>query len=136
MILILDTSAAIEIVLQRDNSKRFSDHLSNADWVLVPDVFISEIVNVFWKYHQFDDLPLDICERGIENSIAIVDSIIDTKELYKEAFALSCISRHPVYDTLFLVLARRHNGTLLTLDKKLSRLALKHSIKTSETLIP
>ena len=129
MILILDTSAAVEVVLQRDKSKSFSDHLSNADWVLAPDVFISEIVNVFWKYYQFGDLSLDICESGIENSIAIVDDIINAKELYKEAFALSCISRHPVYDTLFLVLARRHIGTLLSLDKKLSKLASVHSIK-------
>ncbi len=67
MILILDTSAAIEVVLQREHSKSFSNHISNADWVIAPDVYISEIVNVFWKYYQFDDLPIDICESGIEN---------------------------------------------------------------------
>ncbi len=129
MILVLDSSAAIEVVLQRDQSKKFSDQLSDADWVIAPDLFTSEIVNVFWKYYQFGDLSLEMCEHGIDNSLAIVDDIISAQELYQEAFALSCMNRHPVYDTLFLVLARRHNGTLLTLDKKLSKLALKHSIK-------
>ena len=128
MIIILDTSAAIEIVLRRDKSESYSELLSKADWVIAPDIYVSEIVNVFWKYHQFSDLSLDFCQSGIENALTMVDDLISTKELYKEAFALSCMSGHPVYDTQFLILARRHNGTLLTLDKKLSKLAQKQSI--------
>lgn len=129
MILVLDTSAAVEVVLQRNNSKQISEKLSNADWVISPDIYISEITNVFWKYYQFGELSMESCESGIENSIAIVDDIIASRDIYKEAFALSCISRHPVYDTLFLVLARRYNGIVLTMDKKLLKLAQKNSIK-------
>ncbi|MCP4754477.1 MAG: type II toxin-antitoxin system VapC family toxin [Proteobacteria bacterium] len=130
MIIVLDSSAAVEIVLGREYSRKFSDFLSDADWVVAPDVFVSEVANVFWKYFQFDDLPLETCEHCIEDSIGIVDEIADSKDLYREAFAFSCMANHPIYDTLFLILARRLNGYLLTLDNKLSKLASKHSVKT------
>ncbi len=130
MIVIMDTSAAVEVVLRRSYSEQINERLSNADWVIAPDVYISEITNVFWKYYQFGDLSMESCEKGIENALSIVDDIISSKELYQEAFALSCIGKHPVYDTLFLVLARRNNGVLLTLDKKLLKLARKNSIIT------
>jgi predicted nucleic acid-binding protein len=128
MKIILDTSAAIEVVLGRSYSKQIIERLSNADWVIAPDVYIAEVTNVFWKYYQFGDLSIESCKKGIENALSIVDDIISSKELHQEAFALSCLGKQPVYDTLFLVLARRNNGILLTLDKKLSKLARKNSI--------
>ncbi|NQU62756.1 MAG: type II toxin-antitoxin system VapC family toxin [SAR324 cluster bacterium] len=131
MIIVLDTSAAAEIVLNRAHAKRFSDHVSEAEWVVAPDIFVSEVTNVFWKYFQFDDLPLETCENCIDNAIGIIDDVINSKDLYREAFAFSCMAHHPVYDTLFLILARRLNGHLLTLDQKLLSLAEKHSVKTA-----
>ncbi len=130
MIIVLDTCAAAEIVLKREHANTFGQLVSNADWVVAPDVFISEITNVFWKYYQFGGIPLETCESCIEDSLGVVDSIMDSKDLYREAFAFSCTANHPIYDTLFLILARRLNGNLLTLDKKLSKLAAKHAVKT------
>ncbi|MBT4484724.1 MAG: type II toxin-antitoxin system VapC family toxin [Candidatus Latescibacteria bacterium] len=129
MILVLDTSAAIEVVLQRNDAKQIGEKISEADWVISPDVYIAEITNVFWKYYQFGDLSLEICESAIDDSLAIVDDIVSSREFYKEAFALSCMTGHPVYDAMFLVLARRNNATLLTKDKKLIKLAKKSSIR-------
>lgn len=106
--------------------------LAEADWVIAPDIFISESTNVFWKYYQFDELPMEICETTLERTIGLIDSFIDAKLLYKEAFSLACLLNHPVYDMLFLVLARRHNGCLLTMDKHLRKSALKHSIKVEK----
>ena len=62
MICILDASAAIEIALNKPKSKRLENYLKKADWIIAPDIFISEVANTFWKYHQFEDLPIDICE--------------------------------------------------------------------------
>ncbi len=60
MIVVLDASAAIKIVFQQSSIKTLSEYLKKTDWVIAPDIFISEITNVFWKYHQFENLPLDI----------------------------------------------------------------------------
>ncbi len=42
MIIILDANAAIEIVLQRENSKRLLDHIEDAEWILAPGLFLRE----------------------------------------------------------------------------------------------
>ncbi len=44
-----------------------------------------------------------------------------------DAIRLSCQLEHPAYDCCYLLLARQHQALLLTLDKKLKRLAEKLS---------
>ena len=127
---ILDPSAAVEISLYRTHADDFIHFIEDALWVGAPDLFISESANVFWKYHQFEGLPIDTCEKSMERTIQLVDEFYPTKNLYLEALSVSFITEHPVYDSMYLVLARRNNATLLTRDKKLHQVASKLSIKT------
>jgi len=126
---VIDTSAAVEIVLQREHAEAYAGYVEKTDWIIAPTLYISEITNVFWKYHNFGDMPIHACEVNVDNAVSIPDEYINEKELYKEAFALGCQTRMPIYDMFFLVLARRYNASLLTLDKKLKETALKYSIK-------
>lgn len=129
MILILDASAATEIVLQRKKQKSFEHYLTEADWIVSPALFIAEVSNVFWKYHKLADLPLEQCEKALEYAINLPDEYCDDRTLYKEAFALGCKVGKPVYDMLYLVLARRNSGYLLTIDKSFAAEAKKQSIR-------
>jgi predicted nucleic acid-binding protein len=52
-----------------------------------------------------------------------VDHIEPDRHLQVEALALACHSDHPVYDCLYLALARREAAVLLTADQKLMALA-------------
>lgn len=130
MIVVLDPSAAAEIVLNRRHAKELAESLKEADWVISPQLYAAEITNIFWKYYQFQDLPKDICEKGIEKSLELVEELFNEEELCREAFAMACLMKHSVYDMLYLVLARRHDALLMTLDEKLERAAKKQSIKT------
>jgi predicted nucleic acid-binding protein len=129
MIVVLDTSAAIEIVIQREYSADLGRNIAEADCVITPTLFIPEITNVFWKYYLFKEMPLEICEKAIESAMALPDEFISEKELYKEAFALGCLTQKPIYDMYFLVLARRNNGYLMTMDISLKEVAIKNSIR-------
>ena len=40
MIVVLDTSAAIEIILRKDKAIRFNDHVEKAKWIIAPDLFV------------------------------------------------------------------------------------------------
>ena len=131
MIAVLDASAAIEIVLQRDQAETFSSYVAEAEWVITPTLFISEVTNVFWKYQKLADFPFLVCEKGLEQTIGLPDDFIDERNLYREAFKLACTLDHSVYDMLYLVVARRNNATLLTLDNKLLKAAQKCSIEVS-----
>jgi predicted nucleic acid-binding protein len=131
MITVLDASAAIEIVFQRDLAEELSKIVVEATWVIAPTLFISEVTNTIWKYQQFDNFPYRSCEKVLEQALALPDDFINEMDLYREAFKLSCTLNHPVYDMLYLVVARRNNGTLLTLDKKLMKAAIKCSVDIS-----
>ncbi len=130
MIVVLDASAAIKIVYQQTSTKKISHIISSADWVIAPDIYISEVSNVFWKYHQYEDLPLDVSEILLNKTIRLIDDLIEAGDLYQEAFSFSCQTKHPVYDSLYLICARRHNATLVSADNKVNKLAQKYSIRT------
>ena len=130
MITVLDTSAAIEVVLNRAAAREFKKALTDADWVIALDLFIPEITNIFLKYHQFEGLPLDVCEDSLDRAICLVDEFESTADLYREAFALSCQTNCSVYDAMVLILARRKNAVLLTADERLWGMAEKLHIKT------
>jgi predicted nucleic acid-binding protein len=130
MIVVLDTSAAIDVVLNRGDVRKFKKTLTGADWVIALDLFVPEITNVFLKYHQFEGLPVDMCEDSLDRALRLVDDFEPSADLCREAFALSCQTNCSVYDSLVLILARRKNAVLLTSDEKLRGLAEELSIKT------
>ncbi|MBN2244352.1 MAG: type II toxin-antitoxin system VapC family toxin [Candidatus Aminicenantes bacterium] len=67
---------------------------------------------------------------GKSNTLELVDFYEPSSSLFREAFGRSSQIGHPVYDSLYLVLARRNNAILLTLDTKLADACRTLSIKT------
>lgn len=128
MILVLDASAAIEIALNMQNAEDFKNSCMEADIILAPDIYPSEITNVFWKYRVFSNLDLIKCEKGIEYCIDLIDDFVDTQFLCNEVYAEAVKYKHPVYDIFYLIAARRNNGKLLTCDKKLKKIAIEMGI--------
>ena len=61
MIAVLDTSAAVEVVLKRESSALFTDFIAEADLVIAPTLLITEATNVFWKYQKFSKVPIREC---------------------------------------------------------------------------
>lgn len=133
MIVVLDTSAAVEIVLQRDSAQGLAEVVRAADWVIAPTLFITEVNNVFWKYQKFADYPYPDCERDIEQAISLPDEYISEIDLYREAFKLGCTLDHPIYDMIYMVLARRNSAELLTMDKKLITAAHKAGVDSGNS---
>ena len=86
--------------------------------VISSQLFLIEVSNAFWKYHKAGLLDEKTVCANIEKAIALVDEFCDLDktqccEATKEAMRL----RHPVYDMLYFVLARRNAATLFTLDR-------------------
>lgn len=128
MMAVLDVSAAVEILLHRPDASRIGKIVTEAEWVWVPALYTAELCNVFWKYHTFQSLSRETCECAVAQGLALPDTFSDDRELQREAFAMACLCRRPVYDMLYLVLARRHSAYLLTQDRALRALARKHDV--------
>ena len=131
MIAVLDTSAAVEVVLKRESATLFSHFLAEADLVIAPNILIAEATNVFWKYQKLSNYTYDKCEKSIDHIVSLPDEYVNELDLYLESFKLGFMLDHSIYDMIYLVLARRNNATLLTMDQRLVASAEKAGVNTA-----
>jgi predicted nucleic acid-binding protein len=119
--LVLDASAALEVVLKRSRAGDFIRAIQDADTVMAPELLVPEVVNAIWKYHQFDRLDLNTCNQALELAIELADDLVSCKDLWREAFLLARKNRRPAYDMFYIALARREDAAILTMDKALRK---------------
>ena len=131
MKVVLDASAAIETVLGRKQASRLGSIVAEADIVLAPDLFVPEVVNTIWKYHQFEGLPLDQCDRFLTTALGVVDVLVPSMEIHREAFLLARTARRSAYDMFYLALARREDAVLLTTDAALRKEAERQGVRVA-----
>ena len=85
MIAVLDVSATIEILLQKEKRGLFNDACKDASWLIAPDLYISEISNILWKYYKAKVVTHYDCVQYTADGIGLIDDFVDSKELWKEA---------------------------------------------------
>lgn len=124
MILVVDATVGIQMAL---NEK--PEILARASTVVTPDLYLVEVTNAIWKYYRFENFSMERCEEMLRIALSIPDEIVPSLELCSEAFAVASLAEHPVYDMMYLALARRNAIPLATADRKLKRLAKKHGIE-------
>lgn len=129
---VLDASAAANIILRTDLAPALIEKLKQSHLVIAPTLFHSEIANTLWKYVRFGELDKDTALARYAEAIGLVDIFEADEQLATEALSAAIRYNHPVYDTLYAILARRHSCTVLTVDKKL--IALIRQL--DESMIP
>jgi predicted nucleic acid-binding protein len=129
MIVVLDVSAAIEIILQREKKELFNSVYKKGTWIIAPDLFVAEITNVLWKYHKAKVITHEDCIQYVQDGIDLVDDFIDARELWKESLAEGIKSNHSIYDMYYSVLARRNDAVLITNDGPLADICRKLNIE-------
>lgn len=126
--LTVDASVAVSIVRDRATHAATLDRLANADAVYAPTFFIVETGNALWKYVKASQLSEADAIEMHQYASTLVDRPVDSIELFPEALQVASRLRHPVYDSLYLVTARRTGSTLVTFDKGLAEMARKLKI--------
>src|SRR3989339_1757157 len=129
MTAVLDVSAAIEILLQKEKKELFNATYEKASWVIAPDLYIAEISNGLWKYYKSGLISHMECIQYVEDGIELIDDYFPSKELWKEALGEGIKNTHSIYDMYYTVLARRNDATLITNDSKLSLICNKLNIE-------
>ena len=123
MNIVLDVSAVIPVLFADDQGDTTADHIANADSIVVPELFIVELGNALWKYVNFHELDVVTAIQVFALGLDMTDQVVSNAAITAEAMKLAIQTRHPVYDCLYLTLARRTHYVLLTHDKKLKSLA-------------
>ena len=123
MRLVLDTSAAANIVLQTAQAPALMAILERADRVIAPSLMHSELGNTLWKAVRYSGLGVDEAMNHFEDAIALVDEFILDETLMRLAIRNAVLHAHPVYDMVFVAAAQQHGCSLLSVDRKLVALA-------------
>ena len=131
MTVVLDVSAAVEILLQKEKKALFISLYEKASWVIAPDLYIAELSNVLWKYQKAGIISHIECNQYVEDGIELIDDFFPSKELWKEALGEGIKNTHSIYDMYYAVLARRNDATLITNDNKLSQICNKLNIEVT-----
>ena len=120
---VLDASAVVRIIEGSEQATELHQSVLNADLVLAPELMLTEVANALWRLQRAGQLQADGLQRRLSRAAELVDHIEPDRTLQAEAMALATHLDHPVYDCLYLVLARREVATLLSADQKLLNLA-------------
>ena len=121
MNIMLDASAAVKIILDKDQN--LIQICKSAERIIAPAIYLAEIGNVFVKYHRFDNLEISRCIEYIDLCRLLITDWIDTPEDYESIFLLAIKYQLSFYDAIYCVAALSTNSQLLTLDKKLYKVA-------------
>ena len=130
MIILLDSNAAIEIVLKREKGKILRDLVEASEKTASSEFFRIEIANVIRKYYQGKYIKKEECNKILELAENLIDEFVPIKENHLEALHEAIRLKYTAYDMLYLTLARRMGATLVTLDHSLNVIAKKEGIDT------
>lgn len=117
--LVVDASVAVKWYLPEDMSDAALGLLGSGFMLHAPDLLRAELANAFWKRVLRDEIEQsvwDFARLRLERSIRRWH---ESGDYLVEAFAMACEMGHPVYDCVYLALARNLGAKLVTADRRL-----------------
>ena len=122
---VLDASAALRLITQDPAAEDLARQVEQMALVLAPELMLTEVANALWKLQRAGSLEGINPQVLLADARDLVDQIEPDRTLQVEALALAWHLNHPVYDCLYLALARREAATLLSTDQRLLALAAR-----------
>ncbi|HRC84516.1 MAG TPA: type II toxin-antitoxin system VapC family toxin [Thermoanaerobaculia bacterium] len=119
---VLDASAAVRIALGGPGCDELAAFLDECSQVLAPTILTAEVANAIWKYTTSGTLSLAEAQERMNEALLLAEVLVPDAGLVEEALAAAADLKHPAYDLLYAVLARRKAATLVTADRALARL--------------
>jgi len=120
-VIAIDASAAYESLIDG----RSDSVLNMTSELVAPDIIVGELLNARWKSAR-SHLPTPSVDAilGFLKRVRIVPSLTYAIEAAELAERLN----HPVYDCLYIAVARRETLKLLTIDAHLTRKLRTHKL--------
>ncbi|MDR1248297.1 MAG: type II toxin-antitoxin system VapC family toxin [Treponema sp.] len=130
MITVIDSNAAIEIVLKWEKGEVFRQYIESSEKTIISEFFRIEVANVIRKYYKGNYIKKEDCHKLLELSENLIDEFVPIAENNLEALHEAMRLDYSAYDMLYLTLARRTGAALMTLDGPLNKIAEKEGIET------
>jgi len=118
LIAVLDTSVALKWYVAESDSAAAETLLALE--LAAPDFILVELANALWKKVRRGEIE-PAQTQGAHVHLAESVKLVPSASLAGEALSLAMALPHPVYDCLFLALARDLDVPLVTADERLCR---------------
>ena len=129
--IVIDASAGFELITDTSAGAAIREKLKEAESIVAPDLFISEVANVCWKAVRREAISAEDAVKGLRFILSLIDRIVPAQDMAVEALSQACLANHSVYDLMYLTLAKREAAKLLTLDQGMMKLAKRLGVKVA-----
>jgi predicted nucleic acid-binding protein len=119
MTVVVDASVAVKWVIPEVLSDRADALRGRADRLLAPDLLLTEAANALWKKLLRREIRAREAAQALDLLMASGLELEPSAPLLGRALLLARRLRHPVYDCVYLALARAEGATLVTADRRL-----------------
>lgn len=118
MTLVVDASVAVKWMTRENLTDEARRLLAVPDPLIAPDWILLEAASAFWRKVKRSELLIVHAERHVDHLPTFFSRLHPSRELLGEAMKLAFRLRHPVYDCLYLALARQEGSKLVTADEQ------------------
>jgi predicted nucleic acid-binding protein len=121
--LVVDASALAALLMPENGSEDVEKAVKEAERVSTLDLAAYEVGNAVWRRVRRGELSLEEGNVVVSTLLSLLETfeVFSYKEVAADAFKLAVDAGVTVYDAAYVVLARRLNARLLTLDGELLR---------------
>jgi predicted nucleic acid-binding protein len=114
---VIDASVAICWFVRESATENANGLIAATTNLVAPSLMLAELANALWKKTRRGEIRADLAEAGMREIRRFVPQIVELPDLIRPAFALAHELGHPVYDCIYLALARRRDAPFVTLDR-------------------
>jgi predicted nucleic acid-binding protein len=118
--LIIDASVAIKWFIPEQDSASAIRLFDAKSPMLAPDLIRPEIGNVVWKLVCRQLLKTEQAYQILNDFLSMPIEIHDSQELIVSALEIAVETERTVYDSLYLALAAKTGGVMITADARLA----------------
>jgi len=118
--LVVDASVATCWFVREAATEKANGLIAATANLVAPSLMLAELANTLWKKTRRGEIRADLAEAGLREIRRFVPLIVELPDLIPPALALAQELGHPVYDCVYLALARRRGAPFVTLDRVLT----------------
>lgn len=126
--LIVDASSAVNYVVSKRSGRvsagvRQFESLAPNEMRIAPELYISEVANVYWKIARREGLTSAEARALFGETLSLVDGYEPMMTIAATALELAVRFNHPAYDLFYVALAIETNSELVTSDSRMASIA-------------